>query len=594
MSDSRLTKTQIRPAHFAQPADAQPQTAPEPERLIFGRYRLLEQRAVGGFGEVYVCWDVRLQRRVAIKRLELRAPNSPATPLATIDEALAEARTSSLLQHPNIVTVLDFETDGQSAFLVMEYIDGLSLAELLQRVEGGVLTYEESAHVIASIGSALAYAHDNGVLHLDIKPSNVLIDRSGQVKLSDFGMATLASAAGYGGARGGTIGYMSPEQLAGDVVDERSDVFSLAVVSYEMLSGKNPFMDTTVEGSLKRIEKGAKLLSKYEVDLRGAPENLVSQAFEPNPSFRLADVEDFSSRLAQSLGDAAEGAASLVELLDQLEDDEDYVEAIARRRVRHVPPWLSGALLRIAAAAALAWFGFQIARTLGLEGRQEVMIGLAAVSLISALWPPASVPFAGIGFAAALVYLARSRLSVVLAAGIVVVLGIWWIVSGRKKPLTALSLVLPAALMQPLAAPALAARACRPFGALIATALSWIFAVFVQQGLSLGLSSDAMVSAMASYITQPHNLLACGGAILASVACSALSRARMGTYAIAAQLLGAVIVIFSQLIASRMENGGIWSHPDWGQLVVAVVCFLLMGVAAHLFGAPQSTWEDER
>ena len=206
------------------------QTSPA---LLLGRYRTIELRDTGGFGSVLVCWDVRLQRRVAVKCLPLDAEGDAAS---VVDEALAEARASSFLTHPNIVTVHDFAVDDRYAYIVMEYVDGVTLAELMARVEGGVLIWCEVAHVLRSVAAALAYAHDNGVLHLDIKPANVMVARDGSVKLADFGMASIASAAGWGGARGGTVGYMPPEQLTGDLVDERTDVFALAAVCYEALT----------------------------------------------------------------------------------------------------------------------------------------------------------------------------------------------------------------------------------------------------------------------------------------------------------------------------------------------------------------------
>ncbi len=185
----------------------------------------------------------------------------------------------------------------------MEYVDGMSLEEFLAQVEGNSLTYDEAACIADALvqalsfahengvlhldikpanvlidrsghvkladfgmatltsaagfgGAALSFAHENGVLHLDIKPANVLIDRSGHVKLADFGMATLTSAAGFGGARGGTVGYMPPEQLNGEVVDERSDVFSLAAVLYESLCASAPFRAGAPADSLKKIAKG--------------------------------------------------------------------------------------------------------------------------------------------------------------------------------------------------------------------------------------------------------------------------------------------------------------------------------------------------
>lgn len=143
--------------------------ASAPQELLLGRYRVLERRGTGGFGTVCTCWDTRLMRRVAIKRMPLAAETG-----TTAQEALAEARTACMLGHPNIVTVFDFEADGAYAYLVMEYVDGLNLAELLARVEGGRLTPEECAHVLSSVARALDFAHENRVLHLDIKPTNIM------------------------------------------------------------------------------------------------------------------------------------------------------------------------------------------------------------------------------------------------------------------------------------------------------------------------------------------------------------------------------------------------------------------------------------
>ncbi|MCI6506824.1 MAG: serine/threonine protein kinase, partial [Olsenella sp.] len=206
------------------------------EEVLLNRYRVLARRGTGGFGTVCTCWDTRLQRRVAIKRIPVLDMDDGIS-ASTAEEALGEARTACLLAHPNIVSVLDFEMEGAYAYLIMEYVDGLNLAELLSRVEGGTLSHDECAHMVASVGRALAFAHENGVLHLDIKPTNIMVDRRGTVKLADFGMATLASAAGYGDARGGTVGYMPPEQIQGMLVDERADVFSLAVVTWQALCG---------------------------------------------------------------------------------------------------------------------------------------------------------------------------------------------------------------------------------------------------------------------------------------------------------------------------------------------------------------------
>ena len=251
MSDSRSQTTQT--AYLHSPSAQQASPVAEPE-ILLDRYRVLARRGNGGFGTVCTCWDTRLQRRVAIKRMPLLgASETPGVLASTVDEALSEARTACLLAHPNIVTVHDFEIEGDYAYLVMEFVDGLNLSELLARVEGGYLTYAEAAHMVSSLAKALHYAHENGVLHLDIKPTNIMIDRQGTVKLADFGMATLASAAGYGGARGGTVGYKPPEQGEGMLGDERADIFSLAVVLRQARTGDNVFAGRTGKEALEHI-----------------------------------------------------------------------------------------------------------------------------------------------------------------------------------------------------------------------------------------------------------------------------------------------------------------------------------------------------
>ena len=125
------------------------------EEVLLNRYRVLARRGTGGFGTVCTCWDTRLQRRVAIKRIPVLDMDDGIS-ASTAEEALGEARTACLLAHPNIVSVLDFEMEGAYAYLIMEYVDGLNLAELLSRVEGGTLSHDECAHMVASIGRALA------------------------------------------------------------------------------------------------------------------------------------------------------------------------------------------------------------------------------------------------------------------------------------------------------------------------------------------------------------------------------------------------------------------------------------------------------
>ena len=311
------------------PTQRQPQAAPPAgagATALLKRYRPLETRAAGGFGSVEVCLDARLQRRVAIKRMPLSSAQNPGASETTAT-ALAEARTASMLQHPNIVQVIDFTYDEAYAYLVMEYVDGMSLEEFLAGVDGHSLTFDEAAAVADALAQALAFAHENGVLHLDIKPANVLIDRAGHVKLTDFGMAALASSAGFGGARGGTIGYMPPEQLRGEPVDERTDIFALAAVLYECLCANAPYRAATAAASLKGIERGVTPPGELLPDLPEGAEAALLEALSPAPSDRMASVQDFGERFLKRLGNPREGRKSLARIIARLASDENDTAA---------------------------------------------------------------------------------------------------------------------------------------------------------------------------------------------------------------------------------------------------------------------------
>lgn len=279
-------------------------------RELLKRYQPLETLATGGFGSIEICRDTHLRRRVAIKRIPLI--NGAGMPASDIMDVLREAHTAAMLQHPNIVQVIDFTHDTAYAYLVMEYVDGMSLAEFLHRVDGHSLTFDEAAAIADALGQALTFAHANGVLHLDIKPANVLIDHSGNVKITDFGMARLSSAGGFGGSRGGTIGYMPPEQLDIETgtVDERADVFALACVIYEGLCGSAPFMAATPADSLDRIIGGATYPSELIPHFPPGAEAALMSALSPMPQDRPDSIEAFCDRLLAGLGSVREAVAA--------------------------------------------------------------------------------------------------------------------------------------------------------------------------------------------------------------------------------------------------------------------------------------------
>ena len=310
------------------------------EQLLLGRYRVLETRGEGGFGTVYVCWDPRLMRRVAIKsiRLKPQAPQgslvegvpdylSDARRSALLRAALDETRTASMLPHPNIVQMIEFDNDDEHAYIIMEYVEGASLAELLDATEDGLLTADEAAAVVEGVCDALEFAHDNGVLHLDIKPDNIMVDMSGRVKLADFGMATLSSMTGYSGARGGTVGYMPPEQAEGGEVDVRTDVFAFAAVMYEALCGFSPFNADTLARSRELVLAGAPdpCALSDSIDVRAA--DALLDALEPDPDARTPSAAEFAAQILPALGRPRQGRRSLAGLVRDVLDDSQPAEA---------------------------------------------------------------------------------------------------------------------------------------------------------------------------------------------------------------------------------------------------------------------------
>lgn len=215
------------------------------------RYEILEPIGFGAMGAVYKAFDPIIKRLVAVKTLRLDvAPNSPDY-RAFLERFTIEARTAGRLSHPNIVTLYDVGHEGQLPWLAMEYVDGQTVAEMLQ---GERLKAEVVIGLVSQIASAIDYAHSEGVVHRDIKPSNVIVFAGEKVKVTDFGIAKLMDAdVTHSGVMMGTPSYMSPEQAMGEDLDGSTDIFSLGVVAFEMLSGKQPFPGNNVTSILYKL-----------------------------------------------------------------------------------------------------------------------------------------------------------------------------------------------------------------------------------------------------------------------------------------------------------------------------------------------------
>jgi serine/threonine protein kinase/Tol biopolymer transport system component len=266
------------------------------------RYKVLERLGGGGAGVVYKAEDTRLERLVALKFLSsYRAGNE-----ADKRRFLREARVSSALDHPNICTVYEVdETEDGRLFIAMALCEGETLK---RRIERGPLPLAEAVDVAAQIASGLAAAHAKGIVHRDVKPANVIVAPDGRVKIVDFGIAKLPdqSRLTRDGTAVGTAGYMAPEQIRGDAVDARTDVWALGIVLYEMVTGRSPFPAETDHDRIRGIlSRDPEPLAALRKDVLASLERIAARTLAKRPEDRYARMEELRAdllRAADSLG----------------------------------------------------------------------------------------------------------------------------------------------------------------------------------------------------------------------------------------------------------------------------------------------------
>lgn len=272
---------------------SEPTSQPE-QRLLGGRYRLVEHIERGGAGDVWRAHDERLDREVAVKILGAEADD------AFRERFTHEARRAASVVHPNVVTVFDEGQDGADAYMVMEYVRGRTLRDLI--TERGPLPPHEAARLVAQIAAALDAAHAAGVLHLDVKPANVIVNQAGAAKLADFGVATAA----HGEAERelvGTARYVAPERIEGAVPTARSDVYGLGLVAYELLAGRPAFQGVDTDDLLRlRLEGAAPSLRGARIGISAEIDRVIARALERDPRDRYASA----GQLATAFSAAAE------------------------------------------------------------------------------------------------------------------------------------------------------------------------------------------------------------------------------------------------------------------------------------------------
>jgi serine/threonine-protein kinase len=272
---------------------------------ILGHYRIAEKIGAGGMGEVYRAHDDRLDRDVAVKVLPEELAANPER-LARFER---EAKAVAQLAHPNILAIHDFGAESGITFAVMELLEGQSLREVLSTT---ALTQRKAVEFARSIADGLAAAHDKGIIHRDLKPENVFLTKDGQIKILDFGLAKTSLPEGDLGSATpteelqtrpggllGTVPYMAPEQVQGEPVDGRSDIFALGVVLYEMLTGRRPFGGSTaVETAAAILKEDPEPMSSVLPGVSPTLADVVSTCLEKRPEDRFSSARDLSLTLA--------------------------------------------------------------------------------------------------------------------------------------------------------------------------------------------------------------------------------------------------------------------------------------------------------
>lgn len=633
------------------------------QQLILNRYRPVGEAKAGGFGTVRVAWDTRIQRRVAIKCIELDEMDAaraalpganavrqqPREPLPWEDDplfgeddvadgagengatsvfdligdeplvhslahvpGLDEARTAAMLSDASIVAVYDFEVQDSTAYLIMEYVEGMTLTDLLHR-HADRLTLDVAAAVFASVSHALEVAHANQVLHLDIKPDNVLINHQGQVKVTDFGLATLADASGYGAAGGGTIGYMPLEQMRQENLDVRCDEWALASLTYEMLAGENPFLAPDLERAEAVIEDAELVLPSLCWDgLDPAIDDVIFFALDPDREERYATVADFAEELEPFLGDPKRGVRELSAIVGHADDEEEEAEAEKeppaprvplRERITPLQRTVAAHAVGALGSGAVAFVAFtNLPQTSGFAN--PLFWGLfALVTLAGALKPHLGALLAYFALSATLIAGNAPAAGIVLLAAAAT----WWYFTGRLSNADA-----NATLVPPLAGAfgcnqltPLVAGFCLPparaFGALAFSLLVSLMLAACGSHSLLGWDALAnwqfsagldMQADLGSLLMQPALWCIVISWIAATGALSAFRLRPTRAFAVLGTLVAGALLLAGVALAAWVASGQATWMPSLNNLVFTIIPIVVMLLMCVLVPEPYYYDED--
>ncbi|MBQ1390649.1 MAG: Stk1 family PASTA domain-containing Ser/Thr kinase, partial [Firmicutes bacterium] len=269
------------------------------EGIVLGeRYEIISRIGTGGMADVYKAQDHKLNRLVAVKVMKAEFRED----LGFVAKFQKEAQAAAKLSHPNVVNVYDVGEDRGLYYIVMELVDGITLKSYISRK--GKLSVKEATSIAIQVSLGLEEAHNGGIVHRDVKPQNIIISTDGKVKLSDFGIAKAINSNTITASVMGSVHYSSPEQVRGGFSDAKSDIYSLGITMYEMVTGRVPFDgDSTVSIAIKHLQEEMIPPSRYTPDLPYSMEQIILKCTQKNSERRYHTIGDLIEDLKRSLMD---------------------------------------------------------------------------------------------------------------------------------------------------------------------------------------------------------------------------------------------------------------------------------------------------